>query len=157
MEILLPEYKQMLLLLIKHDVKFMLVGGYAVIFHGYERHTTDMDVWLEPENTNRDKLLLALKEFGTNEKSLNGVAKLDFTKITFFQFGKRPRQIDFLTKVVGVSWTEAYPEVAYFPFGNEKIPIIQYYHLVRTKITNDRPQDKADIEMLHKINRWKKK
>ena len=54
MDILLPEYKALLLLLKKNDVSFMLIGGYAVIYYGYERTTSDMDIWLEPTNANKN-------------------------------------------------------------------------------------------------------
>lgn len=56
MEILLEEFKKMLMMLNKHKVNFMLIGGYAVIYHGFERSTSDMDIWLEPSNENRRKL-----------------------------------------------------------------------------------------------------
>ena len=152
MDILLPEYKQMLLLLVKHDVNFMLIGGYAVIYHGYERSTTDMDIWLQPDNNNRDKLILALSEFGIGHENLDLLAQKDFNEITFFYFGERPRRIDFLTRINGVIFDEAEKEVQSFPFENVQIPIIQYYHLIRSKISNNRPQDKADVEMLQKIH-----
>ena len=152
MDILLPEYKQMLLLLVKHDVNFMLIGGYAVIYHGYERSTTDMDIWLQPDNKNRDRLILALSEFGIEQENLNKLSTKDFKEITFFYFGERPRRIDFLTKINGVSYEEAEKELLSFPFENIQIPIIQYYHLIRSKIANNRPQDKADVEMLQKIH-----
>jgi hypothetical protein len=157
MDILLPEYKKMLILLTKHDVKFMLIGGYAVIFHGYERLTTDMDIFLEPENVNRDRLIFALQDFGIDQNSLQKLAVLDFKKIQMFHFGERPNRIDFLTKINLVTFSEAAIEARSFPFGNILIPIIQYHHLILSKMTTDRPQDKADIEMLQKINSLKKK
>jgi len=156
MDILLPEYKKMLIMLVKHDVKFMLIGGYAVIFHGYERFTTDMDIFLEPENKNRDKLITALKEFGIEKESLHKLSALDFNKIQMFHFGERPRRIDFLTKINLVTFNEAVKETKPFPLGNIIVPVIQYRHLILSKMTTDRPQDKADVEMLQKINRLKK-
>lgn len=63
MYLLLPEFKLLLLLLKKHGVNFMLKGGYAVIYYGYERSTNDLDIWLQPQNDNREKLIEALKEF----------------------------------------------------------------------------------------------
>jgi len=155
-DILLPEYKKMLLLLVKHDVKFMLIGGYAVIFHGYERLTTDLDIFLEPENKNRDKLVVALKEFGISNDSLKKLSKLDFNKIQFFHFGERPNRIDFLTKINLVTYTVAAKEARVFTIGKILIPIIQYHHLILSKMTTDRPQDKADVEMLQKIKGSKK-
>ncbi|HNR19326.1 MAG TPA: hypothetical protein PKN75_08075 [Bacteroidia bacterium] len=69
MEILVPEFKKMLSLLVKHNVNFMLIGGYAVIYHGYERLTTDMDIWLKSDDQNRNKLVNALQDFGIGIKS----------------------------------------------------------------------------------------
>ena len=89
MDFLLPEYKQLLTLLLKHNVNFMLIGGYAVIYYGYERTTTDLDIWLEPDNSNRDKLLRALTEFGIDDKSTNTLSKEDFTTPQLFYFGNR--------------------------------------------------------------------
>jgi hypothetical protein len=156
MDILFPEYRKMLALLIKHEVKFMLIGGYAVIFHGYERLTTDMDIFLEPENDNRDRLMAVLKEFGIGSDSLNKLSALDFKKIQIFHFGERPGRIDFLTKINLVTFKEAAKEAKLFSFGNLSIPIIQYHHLILSKMTTDRAQDKADVEMLQKIGRMRK-
>jgi hypothetical protein len=55
MDVMLREHKAFLLLLLKYKVEFILIGGYAVIFYGYERTTADMDIWLRPDNKNRDK------------------------------------------------------------------------------------------------------
>ena len=157
MDILIPEFKELLLLLNKHKVNYMLIGGYAVIYYGYERTTTDMDIWLKPENENRDKLLSALREFGIGKAGIEQVSKADFTQIQCFFFGVKPRRIDFLTHISGVTYTEAEEKVNYFPLKDEKVPIIQYHHLILSKICNERPQDKADVERLQQINQFKNK
>jgi len=90
-------------------------------------------------------LILALSEFGIGQENLNKLSDKDFKEITFFYFGERPRRIDFLTKINGVSYEEAAKEVLFFPFESIQIPIIQYYHLIRSKIANNRPQDKAGV------------
>src|ERR1035438_1974201 len=115
MDILLDEYKRLLLLLIKHKVNFMLIGGYAVIYYGYERLTSDMDIWLEPDNMNRDRLIEALKDFGIRNEDLETIAKKDFTQIQFFFFGAKPCKIDFLTKIAGVNYDEASAKANSFP------------------------------------------
>ena len=157
MDIMLPEHKQMLLLLNKHKVNFMLIGGYAVIYHGYERLTTDMDIWLQPDNNNRDKLIDALSEFGIGNASLSQLAKINFNEASFFYFGERPRRIDFFTKINSVTFDEAAPVVNHLPLANILVPVIQYHHLILSKIANNRPQDKADVDMLQKINQFKNK
>jgi hypothetical protein len=157
MNILIPEFKDLLLLLNKHKVNYMLIGGYAVIYYGYERSTTDMDIWLKPDNENKEKLLEALKEFKIGQESLDRVSKIDFTQAQCFFFGQVPRRIDFLTRISGVTYTEAEEKVNYFPLKDEKVPIIHYHHLILSKICNERPQDKADVDRLQKINQFKKK
>ena len=157
MDIVLPVFKNLLLLLNKHKVNYMLIGGYAVIYHGYERSTTDMDIWLKPDNHNRDKLIPALKEFGVGDASLQKLSAVDLSQIQYFFFGEKPGRIDFLTQINNVTWSEAEPKVNYLPLQNEGIPVIHYHHLILSKIANNRPQDKADVEMLQKINQFKKK
>ena len=157
MEIVLPEFKKLLLLLNKYNVSYMLIGGYAVIYHGYERNTTDMDIWLKPENSNRDKLMQALNEFGIGSESIQKLSKLDFLQTQFFFLGEKPRRVDFLTRINNVSFAEAEPAVNYFPLADEMIPIIHYEHLILSKISNDRPQDIADVDRLQKINQFKNK
>ena len=157
MEILLPEFKHLLLLLNKHKVSYILIGGYAVIYYGYERTTTDMDIWLQPTNKNRDILIEALKEFGIGNTSIKALSELDFAQTQFFFFGKKPRRIYFLTNISGVAFEEAIKEVNFFSVGKEKIPVIQYHHLILSKTTNERAKDKADVEELQKIRQKKNK
>jgi hypothetical protein len=157
MEILLPEFRQLLLLLKKHHVDFMVVGGYAVIFYGYSRATTDIDILLKPDNQNRTKLIAALTEFGISGKSLDQLKVTDFTGIQFFYFGKKPGKIDFLTRISGVKFDEAELQVNHFVLEKQKIPVIPYQYLILSKITTDRIQDKADIDMLQKIREKRKK
>lgn len=147
----------MLLLLLKHKVDFILFGGYAVIYYGYERTTGDMDIWLKPDNTNRTKLIKALSEHGIRKDDLNILETFDFSKVQVFFIGEKPSRIDFLTTVQGVSYEEADREKVYFPLEDQQVPVIQYYHLIRTKITSSRPKDKADIDELQKINQFKNK
>ncbi len=157
MDILIPEFKQLLLLLNKHRVNYMLIGGYAVIYYGYQRNTTDMDIWLKPDNANRDKLVLALKEFGIESDSLKLVSNLNFNEIQFFFFGKKPRRIDFINRISGITYDEAENEVNHFPLQNIQVPIIQYEHLILSKISNERAKDKADVEELQRINKYREK
>jgi hypothetical protein len=156
MDILLEEHKKFLLLLLKRKVEFMLIGGYAVIYYGYERGTADMDIWLKPTNENRDKFLLALKEHGIGNESLTIASKLDFTKAQVLSLGDKPNKIDILTKVQGLNFEEADKEKKMFPMKDKLVPIIQYHHLIITKMITGRPQDKADVDVLQKINKGKK-
>ena len=155
MNIFVEEHQELLFALLNNNVKFMLIGGYAVIYYGYERTTGDMDILLEPDNNNREKLLNALAEFGIEDQDLLKLKETDLTKAQVFFIGSNPRRIDFLTKVSGISFEEAITEVNYFPLDDKLVPVIHYNHLILTKMTTGRMKDKADIEELERIRKYK--
>ncbi|MEO5673896.1 MAG: hypothetical protein ABIQ74_04555 [Chitinophagales bacterium] len=157
MDIFIDEHQQLLFSLLKHDVKFIMIGGYAVIFYGYERLTGDLDIWLQPDNGNKQKFLNALNEFGIVESNMEQIKQIDFTNAQMFYIGEKPKRIDFLTLVNGVSFEDAFRQVNYFPLHDKLIPVIQYQHLILTKISTGRAKDKADIEELQRINKYRKK
>lgn len=156
MNILIEEHQKLLLSLLNNKVNFILIGGYAVIYYGYERVTGDMDVWLQPDNENLPKLLAALKDFDIEESSIEQVRKIDLTTPQMFFVGDKPRRIDFLNIVSGISFDEAILQVNYFPLQDKQVPVIQFHHLILTKITTGRAKDKADIEELQRINKYRK-
>lgn len=154
--VLLDEHQQMLSALIKHNVNFMLVGGYAVIHYGYERTTGDMDIWLQLGNENRDKLINALIDFGIEQEGLEKLKNIDFTgPIQTIHIGFPPRSIDFLTLVSNVKFEDAIIQVNYFQLENITVPVIHYNDLILSKITSNRLKDKADIEELQRINKYR--
>lgn len=157
MNIFLDEHKKFLLLLLKHQVEFILIGGYAVILYGYERGTGDMDIWLKPDNANRDKFIEALAEHGINQDDLASVKKMDFTQVRVMHIGEKPTKIDFLTKVQGLQFSDADTSKKMIPLGDFLIPVIDYDHLIQIKMIAGRPQDKADVDILQKINRYRSK
>lgn len=151
------EHQQLLSALIKNKVDFMLVGGYAVIYYGYDRSTGDMSIWLKTGNENRDKLIKALKDFGVIDQHLETLKEMDFTNpVPVFYFGKEPRRIDFITMISNVKFEEAIQRVNYSALENEKVPVIHYNDLILSKLTSNRLKDKADIEELEKINKYRK-
>jgi predicted nucleotidyltransferase len=157
MDILLQEHQQLLTALLSHDVSFILIGGYAVAYHGYERLTGGMDIWLQPTNVNKDNLLKALAAFGIEESDIARVALVDFTQPQFFYIGKAPRKIDFLTFIKTVAFEPALAQANHFVMTGHKIPVIHYHHLIISKTNTGRLKDEADIEELKRINRYKEK
>ncbi len=156
MDIFIDEHKKLLLALLAHNVNFILIGGYAVIYHGYERITGDMDIWLQPDNQNLPKLLAALKDFDIEEHSLNQIREIDLTNVQMFFVGDKPRRIDFLTHVSGINFNDAIERVNYFPLDGNKVPVIRYDDLILTKTATGRIKDLADIEELERINKYRK-
>jgi hypothetical protein len=156
MDIFLESHVKALLLLLKYKVEFVLIGGYAVIIYGYERGTSDMDLWINPTNENKSKLILALREQGVSEAGLSQLNSLDFmSDPKVFHIGEKPNKIDFLTKVQGLKFDEADKSKKLLPFKDFLLPVIQYDHLILIKMIAGRPQDNADVDVLSKINRNK--
>ena len=156
MDFLYKTHKELLILLVEYKVDFMLIGGYSVIYYGYNRGTGDLDLWLMPNNQNKIKLLKALRIFGIKPLDLNKLEKIDFTETNMFFIGEVPEKIDFLTHVQNVVWDEAINNVRYLPFKNIQVPVVGYHDLILMKMASDRLKDKADVEELQKIRKFRK-
>lgn len=157
MNILLEPHKALLRKLIELKVEFILIGGYAVNFHGYNRTTGDMDIWLKPDNENKSKFIKFLNSEGFDSESLTKISSIDFTKHAAFHIGEEPLQVDFVTIISGVTFAEAEEKKKQLPFEGMHIPFLDFDHLILSKITSARAKDKADIEELQKIMQLKKK
>ena len=157
MNFLIEKHKQILIELLNSKVDFLLIGGYAVIYHGYVRTTGDMDVWLKPDNENKMKLLSVLEKHLTDKSGLDKVKQLDFTDVIAFHIGFPPEKIDFLTKIAGINFDEAFSHKALLPIQNYQIPVLHLNDLIANKLMSARLKDKADAEELQKIKSLKKK
>jgi len=115
-----------------------------------------MDIWLKPDNTNRENFISALREQGIIPESLIEIGKMDFTKAKLLHIGAQPNRIDFLTKIDGMTYDLADKEKKLLPLEGQLIPVINYSHLIAMKTIAGRPQDKADVDVLEKINRFRK-
>lgn len=152
------EHRELLTALIKNKVDFMLVGGYAVIHYGYDRSTGDMDIWLKTGNRNRDKLINALKDFGITDENIATLQEMDFNDpVPVFYFGKEPRKIDFITLISNINFEQAIGHVNYIDLEKIKVPVINYDDLLLSKSSSTRLKDKADIEELKRINKYRYK
>lgn len=155
MNLFLKEHQNILFLLLKHRVEFIIIGGYAVIYHGYERTTSDLDLWLKPDNQNRNKFINALAEHGVVNDHLEMIKTMDFTKPQVLHIGEKPNKIDFLTHIQGLKFVETEKKKELLVLDNRQIPVLHYDHLIITKMVTGRPQDKADIDKLKKIQQYK--
>jgi hypothetical protein len=157
MNIFLEEHQKLVADMIADGIQFILIGGYAVNFHGYNRTTGDLDVWLQPNNDNKTKILQLLKKYDFDPDSLEQIGQLDFTQPLVFSIGDEPYKTDFLTKVSGVTYEDADKEKDIFAYDDISVPFINLHHLVLTKMGTGRGKDKIDIEMLQQIKNVKKK
>jgi hypothetical protein len=158
MNILIDEHHRLLAAMNINHVRYLLVGGYAVIMHGYGRTTGDMDLWIEASVDNIGRLSSTLSVFGFPQTELEKLKTLELSSPSVFFIGKRPKRIDFMTHLNGIRFEEAWHERREFEINEIILPVINLPHLIITKISTGRPQDKADVEILQQIqNRRNKK
>ncbi len=135
-------------LLLSRKVEFLLVGGYALAFHGAARFTEDIDflVLVSPENA--AKLADLIEDFGFGELGLSKEDFLDPDQV--IQLGRAPHRIDLLTGISGVGWDEAWASRIEVEFDGFLIPVIGKAALEANKQATGRPQDLADLARLRK-------
>jgi predicted nucleotidyltransferase len=140
------DYKDMLQCLLEENVKFLLVGAYAVAVYGYPRATKDIDLFVRASADNASNLMRALTRFGA---PLAEVSEADFaTEGIVFQIGTNPRRIDILTRISGVDFEQAYANRETIVLEGLSIPVIGLADLLANKRATGRTQDAADIERL---------
>jgi hypothetical protein len=132
--------------LIAAEVRFLIVGAYAVAFHSRPRATGDLDIWIEPTRENAERTFKALAAFGA---PLAGLSVADLTTPDIvYQIGVAPRRIDILTALTGLEFESAWPGRAGGRIGDVECPFIGREALVRNKRALGRPRDRADLELL---------
>jgi hypothetical protein len=141
-----PDFLDLLRAFIAAEVRFMIVGAYALGAHGRPRATGDLDVWIEASATNAPRVLRALQQFGasTAEISASELAQPGVV----FQIGVPPRRIDILTELTGLSFHDAWERRVCKPFGEVQVDFIGRDDLIRNKRATGRARDLADIEDL---------
>lgn len=148
-------HQQLIRKLIESGVDFIIIGGYSVIFHGYKRTTGDIDIWLKPDNENKQKLLPVLKYFNFDDSEISQVRNLDFTRHLVFSIGDEPEKMDFLTHINLVKYSDADDHKILADIDGLMIPFLHLNDLVLSKMNTGRQKDKADIEMLQQIEKSK--
>ena len=138
------DFNELLALLNKHNVEYLIVGAYALAFHGVPRFTGDLDVLVEPVPSNATRLMQALDEFGFGS---TGLTAADFEEEgQVIQLGFPPVRIDILTSITGVSWDEARSSSMEGLLGNVTVRYIGKEAFVTNKRALGRKKDLADLE-----------
>jgi predicted nucleotidyltransferase len=149
------DYKEMLQCLLEENVRFLLVGAYAVAVHGFPRATKDIDffVWATPENA--ANLMRALTKFGA---PLHDISEADLSSEgIIFQIGNSPRRIGIITNISGVEFEQAYANKATISIEGIEVPVISLQDLIANKRASARTQDLADVEKLESVSLQKGK
>lgn len=139
-------FREFIALLNEHDVRYLVVEGYAVAFHGHPRYTKDLDVWIDSDAENVERLLGVLKEFGFGSL---GLEVDDFLEPeTVVQLGHLPNRIDLVTDVDGIEFPESYASRSETNIEGTRISFLGLEQLRKNKKASGRHQDLADLENL---------
>jgi hypothetical protein len=139
-----PDFVDLLRAFAAADVRFLIVGAYALALHGRPRATGDLDVWIDATADNAAKVMRALASFGA---PLTDVSADDFSRpgVTY-QIGVAPGRIDILTELTGLTFAEAWPHRMRRPFGEIEVNFIGREAFIRNKRATGRAKDLGDIE-----------
>ena len=125
-------------------VRYLIVGGYAVMVHTEPRYTKDLDVWIEPTESNAKAMFAGLEKFGA--PTADAVPR-DFTEPdVFFQIGVEPVRIDIMTSVPGLSFEAAWNNRVIVDFGGESAPVLCREDVLKSKIAAGRRRDRRDVK-----------
>jgi len=143
-----PDYKDMLSAFLDHDVRFLVVGAYAMSSHGFVRATGDIDLWVEPTPANAARVYAALTAFGAPADHFD---EADFTIAErVLQLGVAPQRIDVLTSISGVRFDEAWEAREIGRLDDMEVPILSREHLITNKRATGREKDLLDAQLLER-------
>ena len=144
-----PDFRDLLGLFNAHHVEYLIVGGYALAFHGAPRFTGDMDILIRPDPENAQRALDALAEFGFGSV---GITRDDLTtRERVVQLGVAPVRVDLLTSLTGVSLNEAFSGRAEGRYGDIPVHYIGRVQFIANKRATGRKRDLADLEALGEV------
>lgn len=140
------EFSELLKLLNAHEVKYLIVGGYAVAYHGYPRTTGNIDIWIESTESNGKRIVAALAEFGFNVPALRPAL---FTRPDqIIRMGHPPLRVELLTSISGVDFSECYRGRTRAELGGVATTLIGLDCLKKNKRASGRHKDLDDLEHL---------
>lgn len=140
------DFKELLSILNDHAVKYLVVGGYAVVRYAEPRYTKDLDLWVKADQENAKAIFTALRFFGA---PLTNLSADDFTdEDAFYQMGVPPVRVDVLMSIPGLNFDEAWERRGIVDFDGIPLPFISKQHLIISKRASGRPQDILDANTL---------
>jgi len=140
------DFKEFVELLNRNNAEYLIVGGYAVGIHGHPRYTGDLDIWLNPNVENAERIVNCVNLFGFRSFNLKVE---DFTKLgNIIQLGYPPLRIDLLTEIDGVTFNECYEKRKVVEIDDLQVNFISYEDLILNKMKSGRHKDLDDIDNL---------
>ncbi len=141
-----PDFKEFLRLLNCHNADYLVIGGFAVGFHGYPRSTSDIDIWISKTPENVIRVVAAIREFGFDTPNLTPELFLQQRKIV--RMGHPPVRIEVMNEIDGVTFDECRAERVKTEFDGIPVNIIGLTDLRRNKTASARPKDLDDLQQL---------
>jgi predicted nucleotidyltransferase len=144
-EMILPEdFRDFLKLLNKHRVEYLLIGGYAVFYHGYPRATEDIDFWVAISPDNAQKLVQVMQDFGLS----NVTPELFLQEHQLTRIGFKPYRVEVLTTISGVQFETCYARRVVDTIDGIEVNIISLEDLKQNKKASGRLKDQDDVQNL---------
>jgi predicted nucleotidyltransferase len=141
-----PDFKEFLRLLNTHTVEYLLIGGYAVGYHGYPRATNDMDIWIAIHSDNAERMVRVLREFGFETPDLS--PELFLQGHSMVRMGLPPMRIEVLTTISGVEFAACYATRETAMIDGVEVTLISLPDLKVNKQASGRYKDLDDLEHL---------
>ncbi|MBK6835283.1 MAG: hypothetical protein IPG89_13850 [Bacteroidetes bacterium] len=142
------DFQDFILALNSAEVKYVLVGGYSVIYHGFPRTTGDLDIFVDVSKENYNALRLAFSKFGLSMFDMTEANFLSNKDLTVFSFGRPPVSIEILKEISGISFNEVYDNSINATIEEIPLRIIRLQDLIQNKKASGRAKDINDIENL---------
>jgi len=140
------DFRDLLQSLNEGGVRYLIVGGYAVMVHTEPRYTKDLDLWIEPAADNAKRMIASLAEFGAPTKD---IAPGDFVEPdVFFQIGVEPVRVDIMTSVAGLDFNPAWNRRVMVDFGGASAPVLCREDVLKAKVAAGRVRDQLDVKKL---------
>lgn len=140
------DFKELLELFNTHKVEYLIVGGYALAFHGAPRFTGDIDLLVKADSGNAKRILSALEEFGFGSLQLSEVDFIAPNNVV--QLGVPPVRVDIMTSLTAVDWEKAQADKVQGDYGNTPVYFISKADFITNKRALGRKKDLADLESL---------
>lgn len=143
------DFRELLEELARDAVEFILIGGYAVAFHGRPRATKDIDILLGGSAQNLERAAVALARFGAPAPIVDSVRSMQESEVVFM--GQPPLRVDFLRAIDGVASSDLFSDAVEAEVDGTSIRVISLAHLIANKRAAGRPQDILDADFLERV------
>ena len=140
------DFEELLKLLEDNSTRYMIIGGYAVAYHGFPRLTKDIDFFYDYTEENAKKIICSLIAFGFSEVDLH--IETFTTEGNIITFGVEPVRVDFINRISGMNFDEAWNNKVRGKYGEVEVNFIGRIELIKNKSSTNRLKDKLDVEEL---------